>query len=783
MPCSFRIQGKVVDVEGNALPGANVFISETNAGTATDNEGNFVLNNLCQASYTLSISFLGYTTLTQRIKLRKSETITLRLVADETLLSEVVVQDHYDHISKAQTSTALSGAALDATRGKALGEALKSITGVNTIQAGPAIFKPVIHGVHSQRILILNNGIRHEGQQWGAEHAPEIDPFLASNIVVIKDASAIKYGTDALGGVVIVNPGALPTAPGVGGNFNTRVQSNGRGITFSGIVEGAAEKIKGLSWRTHGTLRKGGDFETPTYVLTNTGFEERNFSAAASYHKTEASGFEFFYSHFNSTIGILKGSSVSSPENLLVAFESERPQFTTNFSYGIESPKQEVSHDLMKANAHFHRGENTLSLQYALQINQRKEFDLRRSMLNDLPAIDLTLYTHTLDIEWEKESNESSIRCIGINAMIQDNNNNPGTQRLPFIPNFNNYSGGVYAIQKKVWEQWEVEAGLRFDYRYYTVAGRDYSNSVYKSSLTFANASATLGATRTITKRSSFTSGLSTAWRPPHVAELYSIGTHQSAAAIEYGLLLDETTNRVRDIGTIDFKNEKAVKWVNTYRRKAIHSQVEMSGYVNYIFNYIYLKPEGVTQDVRGAYPYFRYRQTNAAFAGIDARIDQQLSPIISAIGKASLLWTKDISNNDALIYMPSNRADLLIRYQRDLGIRVRDFFIETGVNYVARQNNGPRVISIRELLNAGNAGIDLFENDTRAFDFIEVPDAYWLASASMGLSLKTKKQKMDIRAACENLFDRSYREYTNRMRYFSDEVGRNISISIKYSF
>lgn len=338
-------------------------------------------------------------------------------------------------------------------------------------------------------------------------------------------------------------------------------------------------------------------------------------------------------------------------------------------------------------------------------------------------------------------------------------------------------------MQKLSWQQWEVEGGLRFDYRYYTVAGRDYSNSVYKSSLTFANVSATVGATRSITKKSSFTTGLSTAWRPPHVAELYSIGTHQSAAAIEYGLLLDEATNRVLDIGDIDYRNEKAVKWVNTYRLNTKATQLEISGYLNYIFNYIYLKPEGITQDVRGAYPYFRYRQTNASFAGIDARIDQRINATLSAVFKTSILRAKDETNKDALVYIPTNRADLTLRYERDAGTRVKNLFVEMGVNYVGRQNNGPRVISVRDLLEASDEGIDLFENDKRSFDFVEAPDSYLLATASTGLSLKMKQQKIDIRIACENIFNKSYREYTNRMRYFADETGRNISLLLKYSF
>lgn len=772
-----------MDERGAPLPGASIRILEQQGGTSTNQSGEFVINALCENTYTLSVSFLGYTPYTQKIRLKKSETVFVQLMADETVLNEVVVQDHYDHISESQTTAALSGSGLDATRGKALGAALRSITGVNTIQSGPAIFKPVIHGVHSQRILILNNGVRHEGQQWGAEHAPEIDPFLASNIVVVKDASAIKYGTDALGGVVIVNPAPLPTGSGVGGSVNTVVQSNGRSGIVSGILEGASKKWNGLSWRTQGSLKKSGDFHTPNYNLTNTGVEEANYSVALGYHKNEASGFEVFYSHFATELGILKGSSVSSEEDLQNAFESTIPQYTADFRYTIDPPRQEAKHDLLKATAHFHRGLDTYSLQYAFQHNQRKEFDLRRGTLSEIPSIDLTMMTHTLDAEWEHEPNESTIRCIGINGMMQSNDNNPGTQRLPFIPNYSNYSGGVYVIQKLSWQKWKAEAGARFDFRYYTVAGRDYSNQVYKDQFHFANVSATLGATRKVGISGSFTTGLSTAWRPPHVAELYSLGTHQSAAAIEYGLLLDENTNEVQAFSSVDFKNEKALKWVNTYALSKKKTQLEVSAYANYIFNYIHLRPEGITKDVRGTYPYFRYRQTDASFIGLDLLWNQTLHKGLSTRTKVSLLAATDESNDYYFIYIPSNRIDAALRYDHPLRGKVTNGFIEAGINYVAKQHRAPRVVSVAEIEEAKDQGIDLFETDNRMFDFVEAPDAYMLIYASMGSTLQVGKQKLDIRINFENLLDESYREYTNRLRYFSDEVGRNISLNLKYTF
>jgi iron complex outermembrane recepter protein len=784
LTCPFQLAGKVVDVDNNPLSGATVYIPSLDRGTTTDSAGVFLIADICAETILVEVRFIGFKSLSQKVKLRKNDLVEFKLASDELVLSEIIVQEHYNHISKTQSTSALTGSALDAVRSESFGKALRGITGVNTIQAGPAIFKPIIHGVHGQRILILNNGLRHEGQQWGAEHAPEIDPFLASNIVVVKDASAIKYGTDALGGVVIVNPAELPTKPGIGGMTSLALQGNGRGGSFSTMLEGASKEIKGLRWRTHGTIKKLGDFSAADYQLTNTGVEELNFSAALGYHKSERVGYELFYSHFSTQVGILKGSSISTPNDLDQAFTRMEPTFTGDFSYDIGSPRQEVTHDLLKVNAHVHEGNNTFTFQYGLQINQRKEFDLRRSSLNHLPAIDLTLYTHTLDGEWEYESASGAIRCLGINGLWQDNNNNPGTQRLPFIPNFVNYSGGVYGIQKVKWSAWEAEAGLRFDYRNYSVSGRDFSNQLYKSSLTFANVSATAGLTHTINNHHSFTLGASTAWRPPHVSELYSIGTHQSAAAIEYGLLLDEQTSRVLDINSVDFKNEQVLKSTGTYRYTADRTQVEMTGYFSYIYNFIFLRPEGITRDVRGVYPFYRYRQTDASFTGLDMKGDYSITPAFTASVKASLLWAKDVVKNDFFLFIPSQRGEVSLRYEKNLARDREKLIVETTVQWVARQYRGPeRIITPGQLIEAQEQGINLFETDKRNFDFKQVPDAYTLLSVNAVWEKPMGESKLSVRVGSENLANIKYREYTNRLRYFADDIGRNVSLAVTYSF
>src|SRR5690606_18079890 len=123
----------------------------------------------------------------------------------------------------------LSAQEMRENKGKPLAESLTDISGVSTIGMGNSIVKPVINGLHSNRILILNNGVRQEGQQWGMEHAPEIDPFTADQLEVVKGAQGVRYGADALGGVILVSANDIDLEKEWKGNIDLIGQSNGRG--------------------------------------------------------------------------------------------------------------------------------------------------------------------------------------------------------------------------------------------------------------------------------------------------------------------------------------------------------------------------------------------------------------------------------------------------------------------------------------------------------------------------------------------------------------------------
>ena len=194
-----------MDENSLALPGATISINKNKTGLVSDVSGAFEFKGLCEGNYSIEIKFLGYLTQEVKINLKKDFLLIVNLKQEEKLLNEVIVEDRSDQITPVSNYGQLTARDLEETKGKSLGEALRNITGVNTIQSGPAIFKPVIHGVHSQRILILNNGIRQEGQQWGAEHAPEIDPFIASNASVpylMAPASLMTTTLDAMKGSI-----------------------------------------------------------------------------------------------------------------------------------------------------------------------------------------------------------------------------------------------------------------------------------------------------------------------------------------------------------------------------------------------------------------------------------------------------------------------------------------------------------------------------------------------------------------------------------------------------
>ncbi|PIZ06018.1 MAG: TonB-dependent receptor, partial [Flavobacteriales bacterium CG_4_10_14_0_8_um_filter_32_5] len=258
--CEFTLSGIVIDEhDQQALSYSTIYIVELEKGYISDINGVFVAPNLCNQTYTLVIGHIGCEPDTMKILITQHTKKTFYLEHHIEELKEFAIIENEIKPLSSVVKKELSPEELSKTRGRTLGESMKELTGVTTFTTGNSISKPVIHGMHSDRILILNNGIRQEGQQWGSEHAPEIDPFIANKLSVVKGAQSVRYGANAIGGVVLVEPADLPDSSGINDEINAIGSSNGQQGVSSAMLEGKSNKLLGIAWRMQGSLKKSGN--------------------------------------------------------------------------------------------------------------------------------------------------------------------------------------------------------------------------------------------------------------------------------------------------------------------------------------------------------------------------------------------------------------------------------------------------------------------------------------------------------------------------------------------
>ncbi|MEL7148801.1 MAG: TonB-dependent receptor, partial [Bacteroidota bacterium] len=478
---------------------------------------------------------------------------------------------------------------------------------------GQNIAKPIIHGLHSNRVLIVNNGVRHEFQNWGADHAPEIDPSLYNSLEVVKGAGTVRYGPDALGGVILINPPKLELDKPLSGEAGTAFSTNGQAYQNNIRLQRGFHRV---SLQAQASYVNQGDLSAPDYLLSNTGKEELSYAFAARYHLPKLD-LQIDYSRFKQDLGILRGSVTGNLLDLAAAIERTVPSPTFAYTRDIDNPRQQVKHDFLKVAASFNEAGQSFNAQYGYQKNFRREFDIRRGTNNSRPSINLELISHSLDLDWKKSRNDGHSSVIGGQILIQENNNIPGTNTAHFVPNYDIYRGGVFIIESVERGANTFEAGVRYDYQYTNIVGRDQAQDLFRNELNFQNVTMTLGFKRDISESLSFNSNLGSAWRPPNVSELYAFGKHEFI--IEYGLWrysVDEndeiTTREILTEEDRPITPEKGFKWTNTLSYFTDKVDGELTVYANYIENFINTRPRGITNTVRGAFPFFVYEQSNA---------------------------------------------------------------------------------------------------------------------------------------------------------------------------
>ena len=750
-----------------------------------DRTGRAVIVPLPTTSFHLKVTAEGYAPLETHIfPSRFNKVDTIFLLPSSAQLEDVKVNGYsftrpFNDIA---TATTLDSKALDQVKGNDLAQILEAVPGVNILQTGNTIGKPVVDGLYGNRVLIINNGVKLEGQAWGVEHAPEIDPSIASSITVIKGADAVRYGAEALGGVVLVDPPPLPYGdPVLHGELSLNGQTNGRGGGTSVSLGSSFKHLPGLAFRLQGSYKRLGNYRAPDYYLENTGTEGKNFSAALGY-KTHKLRSEVFFSQYQTGLGIYLGADIGSYADLYVRIHSKGPFDPGSFSYDYSAPYQMIRHQLLKASLHYDLNDGShIELKYNLQKDFRQEYDKRRSSRATIPITDLLLTTNTLEGSWQKILNSKWHATAGISLRAQSNYNDTITLSNPVIPNYSANSIGVFGIGRwLVNGRLQVEAGLRADYQAFNAAGKRYlylyyndqgevvpnqEVPAYEGHLTLRGRYHNYGGDRAF-KNLSFISGavwkmgdswklrsnLGLAWRTPNPEELYSYGLHQSVSSIEYG---DST-----------LKSEKGYKWITAVTKSGSRFSLNANVYLQYIQDYVYLNPTGrFEQTVTGAYPVFRYLQTNAMLKGLDLEGRYRFGregDLFEYGLKASVVRAYDITKERYLPFIPADRLTNSIQWNLPDIKNLSATFLQFKYKYVSRQHR----------YEAGS-------------DFLTPPAAYGVFAVLAGTEwlLDAGAKSLSVNVAVENLFNKSYRDYMNRFRYYTDEIGRNVRMRAIFRF
>lgn len=745
--CNLIFAGQVIDQhDSTAVPFARIQVKELNLNIMSDSIGRFQFSEICPGEYTIvCFHHVG------------CEPVKIRRNINSNSFERIYIEFHFEPLEEVQveyTVFKMSTLTVDKpseleksfAAGKTLGELVKQLPGVNTLNTGSNISKPIIHGMHSNRVLIMNNGIRQEGQQWGSEHAPEIDPFLYSEVSLIKGANAIRYGSDAIAGVILLEPARLNYKPGLRGQIQTTLFSNGRQGSISTILEGGFKKLSNFSWRAQGTFKQGGTLQTPSYFLKNTSIKEYNYSLNAKYDAKKW-GAEVFYSQFNTDLGIFSGSHIGNLTDLNNAFNASQPLELGSFTYDIGKPRQQINHDLFKANLNFNfNSRNRLVFQYGRQQNLRREYD-RHTPYNDsiaalgLPAFQLSLITHSGDLKWEHSLFKKMKGEAGISYQSQGNS----YQGRFFVPNFKKNSTGIYLLEVLKLKTYEIEAGLRID-------RTDLSVFIYESEILknyqhhFQQFSGSAGISKTIGHHWIAKLNFGTAWRPPSINELYSNGLHHGAAAIEIG---DRSIKKEVAYNLQAGVNYKTKKW-----------SIQADVYHNQINGFVYLIPSlPPVLSIKGAFPVFRYEQIDARFSGMDLSAFFKLPKSFTVYAKGSFVRAYNQTNNSFMVGIPADK-------------------IEPGIIYSYRFKN-------EHVLNVQFSApmVRLQDRVEANSDYAPPSKGYILMNGQVTYSFLVKNQKVYLSLEVSNLTNQIYRDYLNRFRYFADEVGRNIGFKLKIPF
>lgn len=757
------IQGKVQDQVGNPLVGANVFSNTDGCTSSTDINGAFKLNCLNDSSSNIRISYLGYKTVNYSLdSIKQLKPLIVIMSAVEVTTYLITVDDQKLQKDQTLSNTTLDHNYIEENNQGSLSKSLENIAGVNAINVGVGIAKPVIRGLSFNRIVVSSQGIKQEGQQWGGDHGLEMDQFDVDRIELVKGAKALQYGSDALGGSINILPSRIPKKNSLKASILGIYKSNNHHIGTSAYLGANVQNVffdARFSYQDFEDYRVPTDsfvyngFILPIYnkILKNTAGKERNLKASLGIVR-DWGILRFTVSHYQLKAGIFSGA-MGIPRTYQLQ-EDGQPR-------NIDLPSQQVEHWKLSLNNDFNIGAHShLKLNIGYQQNIRKEYSYPHSHNrpnqdnNNNIALALNLQTFSLNGYFKHSFNKKWQTTHGLTAQYQQNKRD-GFEFL--IPDFQTIRAGFYHILNlKATDRFLINLGIRLDYAYNENSSYEQpiyltDGSIGKESRAVANQehyfnyAAALGAIYQLNPQKWYLrANFAKSFRVPYPNELASNGVHHGNFRHEMG-----NPNLTPEQG---YQLDLSTDW----RLKGFKGS--FATYFNYFDNYIYLGPSGLFSTLPEAGQVYLYQQNDAIYTGFEASWQYNPIPQIRIEQAYEYVWNINLQTRLSLPFTPPASILTTLRYEQPKLSIFEDIYAQLQYRYSFAQN-------------------DVDRNE------LSSPN-YHLVNLGIGWKLKIKQQYIHFNIQVQNLLDSSYLQHLSRYRLLNiPEQGRNFVVTVRVPF
>lgn len=573
------LNGKITSKKTNEPILATVYIVQLQKGVDSDFDGNYQLENIPNGNFEVIFSAMGFSTYTQKINFLNSEELSLNveLIESAVEMEEVIVSTPFHRLQRENVMKVeqLSMEKMNSMGNITLADGLKNVAGVNVISTGSGIGKPVIRGLSSNRVLTYTQGVRLENQQFGDEHGLGINESGIESIEVIKGPASLLYGSDALGGVLYINPEKFANPGELKADIGSTYFSNTLGSATNLGVKSSGEKFKYLirgGYSSFSDYKTGGE-----YRVTNSRFNEKDLKAGIQFRDQKIKS-EWRYNYNRSNLGI--------PDEIS----------TQTSSKVLEIPFQEIDNHILSSDNTLYFDHSKIDLKLGYIFNDRREFE------DDFKEADLQMKLNTFnyDLKYHLPHINNFETIVGLQGMFQKNLN-AGEEIL--IPDAKTADIGIMATTHYHLEKIDLQGGLRFDNRKIDSESArepndtDYISPIKKSYTSFTLAlGAKMDISENIYARLNFANG----FRAPNLAELASRGVHEGTNRYEIG---NQNLNTERNFQTdvsVEFQNE--------------HLEISANGFYNLVNQYIFLSPSG--EYINGMQVYHYLQQDAFLYGG-----------------------------------------------------------------------------------------------------------------------------------------------------------------------